>query len=118
MIVSLHPLITVGGRTFLNELLQTAGGENLASGLSSTYPTYSREALTAQDPDVILVMSDVIRDVGDLVRYFPEWRNLTATKRHHIFRINADIVSRPGPRAIEGLEELYRVLHTEPGTQE
>jgi iron complex transport system substrate-binding protein len=117
MIVSLHPLIVVGGKTFLNELLQAAGGENLASGLSSTYPTYSREALIAQDPDVILVMSDVLRDVGDLVRYFPEWRNLTAAKRQRMFRINADIVSRPGPRAIEGLEELSRILHSGTGFQ-
>lgn len=117
MIVSLHPLIVVGGKTFLNELLQTAGGENLASGLPSTYPTYSREALIAQDPDVILVMSDVISDVGDLVRYFPEWRNLTAAKRQRMFRIDADIVSRPGPRAIEGLEELYRILHKGTGPQ-
>jgi iron complex transport system substrate-binding protein len=110
-IVSVQPLIVVGRNTFLNELLGTAGADNVAARLPFTYPGYSREAVVAEDPDVILVMSDIVHDRGDLERLFPEWKGLSAVKHERIYSIDADIVSRPGPRAVEGLAELYQLLH-------
>jgi iron complex transport system substrate-binding protein len=109
-LVSLQPLIAVGGRTFLNELIERAGGINIAADAASTYPTLSREAVVERDPDIIIIMSDILAAGTDLTTYFPEWATLRALRTKHIFTINADIVSRPGPRAVDGLEHLHRII--------
>jgi iron complex transport system substrate-binding protein len=111
-LVSLQPLIAVGARTFINELLTGAHARNIAASTAVTYPMLSREFVIAADPDVILVTSDLLRDVAQLTALFPEWATLSAVRTHRIFRMDADIVSRPGPRATDGLESLYATIHT------
>ena len=111
LFVSLQPLIVVGGRTYLNELLGLAGAVNLAADAPSTYPTISREAVLADMPDVLLFMSDVVANPENLLKLYPEWRTLEAVQSNHIFFLDADIVSRPGPRAVDALESLYRTIH-------
>ena len=109
LIVSLQPLIVVGSKSFLAELLELAGGDNIAGSSPSTYPTLSREAVVAANPDIIIVMSDI--HVAELTKLFPEWRTINAFRRHQVFRIDSDIVSRPGPRAPDGLIALYEFIH-------
>lgn len=111
-LVSLQPLIAVGANTFINGLLTGAQAENIATSTAVTYPMLSREFVIAAAPDVILVMSDVTSDVSQLPALFPEWATLPAFRNHRVFRMNADIVSRPGPRATDGLESLYTTIHT------
>lgn len=113
LIVSLQPLIVVGGGTYLSELIRLAGGMNLASSASSTYPMYSRETVVAEDPDVLIIMSDILSDQSMLLTLFPEWKMLTAVQSNQIYRVDADIVTRPGPRAVDGLESLYKIFHKE-----
>jgi iron complex transport system substrate-binding protein len=79
---------------------------------SVTYPMLSREFVISSNPDVILVMSDVLSDASRLTALFPEWASLSAVKAGRVFRVEADIVSRPGPRATDGLEYLYATIHT------
>jgi iron complex transport system substrate-binding protein len=106
LIVSIRPLIVAGGHTFLNELLETGGAINLAARFPSAYPTLSREAVVNEDPDLMLVTSDVVSDTRLLLEEFPEWKVLTAARRNRIYRIDADLVSRPGPRAVEALRVI------------
>jgi iron complex transport system substrate-binding protein len=101
----------VGNKTFLGELLTLAGGVNIAGSSLSTFPTLSREAVVAANPEVIIVMSDVMTDTNELRKFFPEWSTLRAMQTHQVFRISSDIVSRPGPRAVDGLIHLYRIIH-------
>jgi len=110
LIVSIRPLIVVGGHTFLNELLETAGATNLAARFSSTYPTLSREAVVSEDPDLVLVTSEVVADTRLLFEEFPEWTSLKAAQRKRIYRIDADLVSRPGPRSVEALRMIARLV--------
>lgn len=111
LVVSFQPLIVLGGKTFLAELLELAGGINIAGQSASTYPTLSREAVVAANPDIIIVMSDILKEETELLTLFPEWKNLTAIRNHQVFRVNSDIVSRPGPRATDGLVALYKIIH-------
>lgn len=108
--VSLQPIIVVGQNTFFAELIELAGGTNVTKKGASTYPTYSREAVLKTNPDVLIFMSDVLANPADLVTLFPEWTKLKAYRQKKIFRINADIVSRPGPRAVDGLEALHNLI--------
>lgn len=109
--VSLQPIIVIGRNTFLGELIELAGGTNTVVKVASTYPTYSREAVLKDNPDVLIFMSDLLVKPAGLLEFYPEWSELNAFKQKRLFTIDADIVSRPGPRAVDGLEALYRLLH-------
>ncbi len=111
LLVSLQPLIAAGDRTFITELLTLAGARNVAAGLKMTYPTLNREAVVRDDPDVIFVMSDVLSTPDALEQMYPEWKRLSAVRNHRVHRIDADIVSRPGPRAVDGLQLLSSFIH-------
>jgi iron complex transport system substrate-binding protein len=111
LLVSIQPIIAAGDRTFIDELLRRAGSRNVAAGLRMTYPTLNREAVVRDDPDVIFVMSDVLSTPDALVQMYPEWKRLTATRHGRIHRIDADIISRPGPRAVDGLQLLSSFIH-------
>jgi iron complex transport system substrate-binding protein len=110
-IVSLQPLMLVGNGTFLSELLDLAGAVNIARGAASTYPTYSKESVVAQDPDIIMVMSDLLAEPRELAGLFPEWKHIDAVRSGKVFLVDPDIVSRPGPRAVDGLEAIFRILY-------
>jgi iron complex transport system substrate-binding protein len=110
LIVSIRPLIVAGRETFLNELLETAGAANLAARFPSTYPTLSRESVVLDDPEMLLVASDVIAEPRLVFEEFPEWESLSAARHNRIHRVDADIVSRPGPRSVEALRTLARLV--------
>jgi iron complex transport system substrate-binding protein len=110
-LVSLQPLIAVGGNTLLNELMTLAGARNIAAGMKGNYPAISREAVLVQNPQVLLLTTDLPGDRSTLLSLFPEWVHLRALTSKQVFRLDADIVSRPGPRALEGLQLLSSCLH-------
>ncbi|HMK39026.1 MAG TPA: cobalamin-binding protein [Bacteroidota bacterium] len=112
LLVSLQPLMCAGGNTFIDELIRTAGGTNLAARARGTYPAYSRESVIADDPDVIIVTSDILSAVAALKEMFPEWGTVGAVRNDRVFSLDADLVSRPGPRALDALETLFHLLHT------
>jgi iron complex transport system substrate-binding protein len=112
LFVSVQPLVAVGARTFLNELLVVAGGENLAASTGLTYPQLSREVVLDQDPAVLLVASDVMDSTQNVTALYPEWARLSAVRNGHVYRVNADLISRPGPRAVDGLASLITYLQT------
>ena len=112
LFVSVQPLMCAGSNTFIDELLRVAGGTNLVSRAHGTYPQYSRENVITDDPEVIIVMSDILARGATLTALFPEWGSVDAVRKGRVFRIDADIVSRPGPRALDALEKLFHILHS------
>lgn len=111
MFVSLEPVIVAGSGTFIAELIALAGGRNAAADAPSTYPLYSREAVLKDNPDVLIFLADVLSSPAGLTDRYPEWSSLKALRRKQVHTINADIVSRPGPRAVEALEILFTLIH-------
>ncbi len=112
LFVSVQPLVAVGVRTFLNELLVDAGGDNLAASTGLTYPPMSREVVLRQDPAVLLIASDVLDSAQSIAALYPEWSRLSAVRENRVYRVNADLISRPGPRAVDGLATLITYLQT------
>jgi len=112
LLVSLQPLMAVGAKNFLNEMVQAAGGQNLAAPAGLTYPLLSRETILQQDPDVILITSDACDSTLDLAALYPEWTQISAFQHKRVYRIDADLIARPGPRAIEGLALLTSYIRT------
>ncbi|KAF0110919.1 MAG: iron complex transport system substrate-binding protein [Chloroflexi bacterium] len=104
---------TPGPGTFLDQLIQMAGGINLGSSLTSAWAQISVEELLVQDPDLILLGDSIYGMTPDQVAARPGWENLKAIKQNQIFGFNDDLVSRPGPRLVDGLEALAKLIHPE-----
>lgn len=112
MLLSLSPIIAIGPGTFLDELLSLANGVNIAHGASASYPALSREEILRSQPDVIIAMNDIARSEDDILRAYPEWEGLNAVRHKQVAIVDAAIVSRPGPRVIDGLDAVIRAIHT------
>ena len=106
--ISKEPLVTVGKATFFNDLIERAGGASVTKDLESSYPKLSKETAFALNPDAIILSdSEDNREPNDVFKSSP------AAKNGKVFRIKADIISRPAPRIVDGLEEMARDLHPE-----
>jgi iron complex transport system substrate-binding protein len=104
------PLTTVGPHTFIFDLLHRAGCDPVSSGAMSDYPEWSVEQLVAEGPAVYLVASESGVSI-DAVAKRPGFSAITAVADGRVYLIDSDLVSRPGPRVVDGLEALARVLH-------
>ena len=104
---------TPGPGSFLDELIRAAGGENAAAGLTSAWAQISIEELLVQDPDIILLGDSIYGMTPDQVVARSGWDGLSAIEEGRIYEFNDDLVSRPGPRLVDGLEELARLIHPE-----
>ena len=108
--LDLSDLFTVGPGSLEFDLLERAGCDPITASADDPYPQWSLEQLVEDDPEVYLVAEGVpVEDVAEQQGI----RDLTAVREGRIFEVNADLISRPGPRAAEGLEELAAALHGE-----
>ena len=109
------PLSTVAPGTRIHDLLVKAGGKNIAGGLSG-YPDISLEAVISMNPQVII--ADVGHGSGEDLNYQyvlteKRFKDIDARQSNRIYKIDSDLVSRPGPRIIEGLESFAKFIHPE-----
>jgi iron complex transport system substrate-binding protein len=105
------PLITAGRKTFINDLINLAGGKSISGEESADYPQFSREAVIARAPEVLIAPAshgEALVKEEDLKRDFAM---TPAIKTNHIVWVNPDWVDRPGPRIVDGLEQLAQGLH-------
>jgi iron complex transport system substrate-binding protein len=108
------PLVTVGKGSFADDLIRIAGGENIAGKEKEVYPRFGMEEILKRSPEVIVVSS--MNPTGDYLKILQEWnrwKTIPAVKNGRVHIINSDLIDRPSPRIIEGLEELARILHPE-----
>lgn len=111
VLLSLHPVIAAGPGTFLDELIKLANGRNIAADAGTSYPVLSREEILKRRPDVIIAMNDIAKSEKEIIDAHPEWRSLPAVTKRNIAILNADLISRPGPRIIKGLEQFVHSLY-------
>lgn len=102
---------TTGSGTFIDTLLEMAKAENVGRAMGSQYGQMSIEALLEADPDFILLGDANFGMTPEMVIARPGWGELTAVKEGRVLPFNDDLASRPGPRLVDGLEELARILH-------
>ena len=102
---------TVGPNSWHDEFIQMAGGVNLAGGQGSAWVQLSAEEIVAQDPDVI-ILGDAAWGVSpESVAERPGWEVVAAVQNGRVYPIDDNLVSRPGPRVVEGIEKLARLIH-------
>jgi len=113
MVVQRDPLIVPGRGAFMNDLIEKAGGRSITADAEREWAPYSVETVLARAPEVIILPSrePVTRRLMD-VRW-PELEVTPALRNRRVYAIFNDLLMRPGPRLVEGVEELARVLHPE-----
>lgn len=103
---SKEPLFTIGRQSFLNEVLEKAGAVSVTADVETAFPKLSKERAVALDPEVIILsQSEDNRETNDAFRSSP------AVKNGRVFSINADILSRPGPRLVDSMEQIAEKIH-------
>lgn len=102
---------TAGPGSFLDILVQRAKGKNVGAVLSGEWAQISQEELLVQNPDVILLGNANWGMTAEMVAGRPGWDQIKAVTEGRVYPINDDLISRPGPRQVDGLEELARLLH-------
>jgi len=110
--VSDEPLYTIGRDAFITDLLKRAGGISVTADVPGAWPKYSAESALAARPDAIILptggsMGNANSNVAAPLKRSP------AVANNRVYKVNEDHLSRPGPRSVDGLEELARALHPE-----
>jgi iron complex transport system substrate-binding protein len=105
-----EPLITVGGETFMDDLITRAGGRSISTEAGGEYPQYSMETAVAKQPEVIFVQFDE-KQLPERLKQTP------AGRANRVYHLDDDLVSRPGPRIVDGLEQMASKIHPEVSRQ-
>lgn len=104
-------LFTPGSGTFLNELLTKAGGLNIASDVKG-WGQYSSEQVIAKNPQIIFVTYGYYdKNAVQNIYARKGWQNIDAVKNKRIVELDSDMITRPGPRIIDGLESMAKALY-------
>lgn len=111
LLLSLQPIIAAGPGTFLDELIRLAHASNVVQTAVTAYPILSREEILRRQPEVILLTNDIGVNVSRITEQYPEWKNLPAFRNRRVHLVDANLISRPGPRIVKGLAELVNAIH-------
>ncbi len=112
-VVWYKPLWTAGSGTFIDELIQKAGGINIAGDIAG-WPQMNLETVIEKNPQVIIIgYSEDQPELIQAVRNESTLDQTDAFKNNQIHTIDTDIVSRTGPRIVDALEEIARIIHPE-----
>ncbi|RLD18684.1 MAG: hypothetical protein DRI33_04030 [Caldiserica bacterium] len=103
-----NPQISVGEDTFVNALIEGAGGINITKNLKGDWPIVNSEYIIKENPDtIILLYASTKTDIEKR----PGWSEINAVKNGEIYIEDPDIFERPSPRILNGLTRLYEILY-------
>ena len=104
---------TVGAGTFIDTIITMSGGFNIGQTLEGAYAPISSEEVITQNPEIILLADAPYGVTPDTVAARSGWDVITAIQNNAIFEFDPFLVSVPGPRLVDGLETMAKLLHPE-----
>jgi iron complex transport system substrate-binding protein len=107
---STGPIYTVADGSVYVEMIEKAGGDPITTGSSTSFEI-PLEKLVAADPELILLGDAAYGVTPDQVKARPGWDVMTAVKDDAIRPVDDIIITRPGPRLVEGLRQLAQAIH-------
>ena len=111
-VLNSEPLITVGPGSFIHHLIELAGGRNAAERANAPYPRLTMEEVLTQNPDILLFPIGKYEGIPQAEQdRWKRWDTLRAVQEGKLFQVQSDLLNRPGPRVIEGLRHLVKLLH-------
>ncbi len=109
---SLQDLTVASRETFLDELLQLAGGTNVIGTTLARYPRVSKEKIIELDPEIIFDLTFTAKD-EDTLAVWSGLPTLTAVRNGQVIAMSDPSITVPGPRMVETLERFLEILHPE-----
>jgi iron complex transport system substrate-binding protein len=120
-VVQTEPLRVAGRDTFINELLELAGGENAIGPTLQQYPPISSEELLACRAETIFQSAMNNQDISAQQKaakeFWSRWPSLPAVQNDRIYVVESDTVLRLGTRLCQGIELIARHLHADASGQ-
>ena len=114
-VLNSQPLMTVGPGSFIHQLIELAGAENIGAVTGQAYPRISMEEVLKQNPDVIIFPVRDAESIPEPEQHrWQRWHGMTAVRTRRLYQIDSVLVNRPGPRIVEGLERVAGLLHPDP----
>jgi len=109
--LSPHPLRTAGKGSFLDELIERAGGRNIARDFPTPWLTISPEDVIVRNPQIILLTHTSETDPVAVIARRVGWSNIAAVRGGWVVSDpDPDLILRPGPRLVDGLEALAELF--------
>jgi len=109
--INLKPVMTVGKDTLHQDIISVAGGKNIFEDSLTPYPRVSIEEVIRRSPEVIFISSMERKgEFEEAKKEWMKWDSLPAVKQNRIFMVDSDLIDRPTPRAVDGLEYIYKML--------
>ncbi len=113
-IVGTEPLITVGRKAFVTDVINLAGGQSISEDVETEWPAYSIETAISRAPEIILSPGSHSTENEPSKLTLPKGLEITpAARTGKIYKIDGDLLLRPGPRIIDGLEQIAKLLYPE-----
>ena len=111
-VLNSEPLITVGPGSFIHHLIELAGGRNAAERANAPYPRLTMEEVLTQNPDILLFPIGEYEGIPQAEQdRWKRWNTLRAVQEGKLFQVQSDLLNRPGPRVIDGLRHLVKLMH-------
>jgi len=111
-VVNTDPLISVGSGSFIHQMLELAGGDNIVGQTSIPYPKVSLEEVLRRNPEVLLFPVGTSEGIPEEEQLrWRKWTSLSAVAHNRLHQVKAELVNRPGPRVVDGIEALAQAIH-------
>jgi iron complex transport system substrate-binding protein len=111
-VVNTDPLISVGSGSFIHQMLELAGGDNIVGQTAIPYPKVSLEEVLRRDPEVLLFPVGTSEGIPEAEQQrWRKWTSLSAVAHNRLHQVRAELVNRPGPRVVDGIEALAQAIH-------
>jgi iron complex transport system substrate-binding protein len=109
------PPMTVGPNTFIYELIQLSGGASVSKGMADGFPTMGLESIISADPQVVITtgMGGAVNLTLQYVNNEARLKDIPARKDGRVYEVNQDWTNRMGPRVVDGLEAIAKLIHPE-----
>ncbi|MCS4540872.1 MAG: cobalamin-binding protein [Euryarchaeota archaeon] len=108
------PLMTAGPETFIHNIIELAGGVNIFADAKIKYPRIDPETILARNPEIIITSLGAMGGAtAEQIKTRPGWNKIDAVKNNRVYEIDENILRRPGPRIIDGLEAMAKIIHPE-----
>jgi iron complex transport system substrate-binding protein len=104
--ISREPLFTAGAESFVTEIIEHAGAASVTRDLPTAYPRLSKETAMALNAEALIISAGAGNEEPNDV-----FKESTAVKNGKVYKVKADLLTRPSPRIVEGLEQMAKDLH-------
>ena len=102
--------MTINGKQLISKALTLCGGQNVFAGLSVLAPTVDTEAVLAANPDAIITSMKSTQQNHHWLENWRRWPQLSAVAHDNLYFVPPDLLQRQGPRILEGIGHLCKVI--------